>query len=86
MIALHLNCGIVSFYTDKNQIIQWKCIYKTFSVPCEKSNTVSLASSISKNIVVFPALSEFAVKLICWIALRSASRTCYLLKFIVIIL
>ena len=55
----------MSFYTDKNQIIQWKCIYKTFTIPCEKSNTVSLGSSISKNIVVFPALSEFAVKLIC---------------------
>ena len=40
-------------------------IYKTFTVPCENSKTVSFASSIIKNIVVFPALSKFAVKLIC---------------------
>ena len=52
------NCCIVSFYTDKNQIIQWTCIqrsciewnctYKTFTSPCEKSNTVSFASSRMK--------------------------------------
>ena len=41
------------------------CIYKTFTVPCEKSKTVSLAPSIINNVVVFPALSKFAVKLIC---------------------
>ena len=39
-------------------------MYKTFTIPCEKSKTVSLASSIIKNIVVFPGLSKFAVKLI----------------------
>ena len=72
LIVLHLNCCIVSFYTDKNQISQWYCTYKTFTTPCEKSNTVSLASSIIKNIVVFSALSKFAVKLICWIALGFA--------------
>ena len=38
---------------------------QTFTVPCEKSKTVSFASSIMKNIVVFPTLSKFAVKLIC---------------------
>ena len=70
LIALHLNCCIASFYINKNQIIQrsctqWNCTYKTFTVPCEKSNTVSFASSMVKNIVVFPALSKFAVKLIC---------------------
>ena len=58
-----------TFYTDKNQIIQRSCTqenctYKNFSVPCEKSKTVSCASSIIKNIVVFPALSKFAIKLI----------------------
>ena len=34
-------------------------------MPCEKSKTVSIASSIMKNIVVFPGLSKFAAKLIC---------------------
>ena len=34
-------------------------------MPCENSKTVSFASSIIKNVVVFPALSKFAVKLIC---------------------
>ena len=58
------------FYTDKN------CIHKTFMVPCEKCKTVSFASSIIKNDVIFPALSRFAVKLICWIAVGSASRIC----------
>ena len=73
----------MSFYTDKNQIIQWNCIqrsytewncvqrsctewnciHKTFTVPCEKSKTVSFASSRIKNILVFPALSKFAVNL-----------------------
>ena len=51
------------------------CIYKTFTDPCEKPKTVSFASSSIKKIVVFSALSKFAVKLICWIALGSASRT-----------
>ena len=61
------------------------CIYKSFAVPCEKSKTVSFASSIIKNIVLFPVLSKFAVKLICWIAVGSASRACRLLKSIAII-
>ena len=67
------------FYIDK------KLNYKTFTVPCEKSKTVSFASSVIKNIVVFPALSKFALKLICWITVGSVSRT-YLLKSIAIIL
>ena len=51
-------------------MIQWKCIqrsciYETFPVPCEMSKTVSLASSRMKQILVFLALSKFAVKLIC---------------------
>ena len=61
------------------------CIYKTFTVSCEKSKTVSFASSIIKNIVLFPVLSKFAVKLICWIGVGSASRACCLLKSIAII-
>ena len=68
LIALHLSCCITSFYIDKNQMIQRSCTqenytHKTFTVPCEKS--VSFASSKIKNIVVFPALSKFSVKLIC---------------------
>ena len=49
-------------------------LYNTFTVPCEKSQIVSFAFSIKKNIVVFPAQSMFAVKLICWITLGSESR------------
>ena len=37
---------------------------QNFTVPCEKSKTISFASSVMKSIVV-PALSKFAVKLIC---------------------
>ena len=54
-----------------------KHIYNTF--------TVSFASSITKN-VVFSAQSKFAIKLICWIALGLASRTCSLLKSVATIL
>ena len=69
LIALHLNCFIVSFYTDKTQVIQqscteWSCIYKNFTVPCEKCETVSFPSSKRKYIQVFPALSKVAAKLI----------------------
>ena len=41
------------------------CIHKTFTVPCEKSETVSFASSRMKYNLVFPAVSKFAIKLIC---------------------
>ena len=43
--------------------------YKTFTVPSEKFRTTSFAFLIMKNILVFPALSKFAVKLISSIAL-----------------
>ena len=59
---------------------------KTFTVPCVKSNTLSLGSSRMKKILVFPARSKFAVKLISWIALGSASGAYCLLKSIAIIL
>ena len=39
-----------------------------------------------KNIVVFPSHVRFPVKLICRIAFGSASSTCCLLKYVVIIL
>ena len=85
-IALRLNCWIVSFYTAKNWTTQWNCIHKTFTVSCEKSKTVSFASSRMKYILVYPALSNFAVKLIYWVALGSASNACCLLKSVAIIL
>ena len=43
-------------------------------VPCENSKTVSFAFSRTKYILVRPGLSKFAVKLICQIALGSASK------------
>ena len=43
-------------------------IHNTFTVPCEKSKTVSFISSIMKKIVVCPALSKLPVKLISCIA------------------
>ena len=70
----------------KQNHIQWNCVHKTFTVPCENSKTVSFISSIIKNIVVFPSLSKFATKLICWIALGSAWSDYCLLKSIAIIL
>ena len=65
--------------------IQENCAYKTFTVSCENSKAVSFASSIIKNVVAFPALSKFAVKLTCWIVLGSASSDWCLLKSIAII-
>ena len=48
-------------------------IYNNFTFSCEKSKTVSLASSITKNIVTY--CSRFPVKLICCIPFASASST-----------
>ena len=45
---------------------------------------VSIASSVMKNLVEFPARSRFAAKLIQWIASRSAFSACSLLKCIAI--
>ena len=50
------------------------CIRQTFPVPCEKSKTVSFAYSRMKLILDFPDPSNFAAKLICLIALGSASN------------
>ena len=60
-------------------------IYNSVTVPCEKSKTVSFASSRIKNVLVFPALSNYAEILDCWIALGSASNASCLLKFTAII-
>ena len=43
---------------------------------------VSFASPIMRNIAVCPGPFRFSVKLICCIALGSASSDCWLLKFI----
>ena len=56
------------------------------SVSCEKSKMVSFASSIMKNIVAPSSRYSLPVKLICGIALGSASSVCCLLKYIAIIL
>ena len=74
----------MSIYTNKNKA--FNCTYKTFTVPCEESKTVSFASSMIKYIVVSIAPSKFVVKIICWIYLGSASRTSCLIKSVTIIL
>ena len=58
--------------------------YNTFTVSCEKSKTVSFASSVMKNIVA--CCSRFPVKLISCIAFGSASSACCIHKPIAIIL
>ena len=55
-----------------------------FTFPCEKSKTVSVASSLNKWIAVCLHRSRFAGKLICFIALGSTSSAWCLLKFIAI--
>ena len=55
-------------------------------VPHEKPKTISIASSIMKNIVFCPVLSRFSLKLICFIAFGWTSSACGLLKFIAIML
>ena len=62
-------------------ILKQKKKKNTFTIPCEKSTTVSFTSSIMKNIATL--FSKFSVKLISYIAFRSF---CCLLKYIAIIL
>ena len=85
LVALHLNYCIGSFYICKKELI-FKYVYKAFTVPCEKSKTVSFASSRMKKILLLFGRSKFAVKLICWIALGSTSNAYCLVKSIGIIL
>ena len=59
-------------------------IYYTLTVPCEKSKMASLASSITKNIVVSPCSSKFPANLLYWFAFLSASSAYCLLKSIAI--
>ena len=55
-------------------------------VPSEKSNLISLASSIMKNVVsAFPSQARFPVKLFFCIPFGSASSACCLLKSVAII-
>ena len=44
---------MLTFILEQNKIAEY--IHNTLSVPCKKSKMVSFASSIIKNIVVFPA-------------------------------
>ena len=84
------------FYIDiiikQNKILEhtkaksYDDIHNTLTVPCEKFKIVSFDSSIMKSIAVCPARSRFSVKLICYIPFGSASRACYLLESIAIIL
>ena len=81
---------IESFYIDvileQDKIVEHIDI--SLTVPCEKSKMVSFASSIMKNIVVFPSRSRFVVQLICYIciAFGPTLSAWYLLKSIAIIL
>ena len=65
---LRLKCYTESFYIDiileQNKVVEY--IYNIFTVPCEKSNMLSFASSIIKKIAVFAFLSRdrFPVKLV----------------------
>ena len=52
----------------------------------EKSKMVSFASSIRKNIAAPSAQSRFPVKLACCIAFGSASSTCFLLYYCLLIM
>ena len=60
--------------------IKTKYDHNALTVLCQISKTISLASSLMKNIVVFPSRSRSAVKLIYCIAFGSALSTCCLLK------
>ena len=46
------------------------------------SKTVPFASSITKNITVFPALSKFKIKLICWVFLGSSQELAFYLNLL----
>ena len=81
---LRLKCYIKSFYIGQNKSAEH--IHNTSAVPCEKSKTVSFASSIMKNIVAPSAQSRFPVILIFCITFRPPSSACCLLKPIAIIL
>ena len=61
-------------------------IHSTFTVPFEKPKMVSFASSIMNNIIAPSTRSRFPVKLICCMAVGTASGARYLLKSITIIL
>ena len=51
-------------------------MYKTFTVPCKKYETVSFTSSKMKNFVLFLACSRFLANVICFIVLGSAPSAC----------
>ena len=59
-------------------------VYNTLTVLCEKSKIVFFSPSYIKNIVVSPTQYRFPVKLICCIAIGSASSILSLLRSIAI--
>ena len=65
-----------------------KHVHNTLTVSCEKSKVVSFASSTMENTAVFTfgLRCRFSVRLICYVAFGSASRTCCLLEPIAMIL
>ena len=63
-----MNVSKAKYIVERAVAKSYDNIHNTFINPCEKSKTVSFASSIMKNIVMFPDLFTFAVKLICCIA------------------
>ena len=89
LIALHFNYWVILYWWKLNYSLKF-LFYNKFTKPLQLLVKILrkffFASSIIKNIVVFPALSKFAAKLICWIALGSASSACCLLKSIAIVL
>ena len=62
--------------------IKVKLIYKTLTIPCEKSKIVSFASSEMKNIVVFSSQSRFPGKIVYCIAFELASSACCYLNLL----
>ena len=72
----------IDIILEQNKIVEH--IHNTLTVPCEKSQMGSFASSLMKNIVARTTQSKFLLERICCIAFRSASSTCCLRKSIAI--
>ena len=73
-----LSCELGSFRLSIILIHFILIFYLTVS--CKKYKLVSLTSSIMKKIFVFPGRSSFSLKLICFIAFKTSSSTCFLIR------
>ena len=73
-----LSCELGSFRLSIILIHFILIFYLTVS--CKKYKLVSLTSSIMKKIFVFPGRSSFSLKLICCIAFKTSSSTCFLIR------